>query len=48
MSLYLKKRGPDQCRSHHQKMSIKYGNIDEIVKKITEEKILTQKGALIN
>ena len=39
MSHHLKKRGPDQCRSHHQKMSIKYGNIDAIIEKITEEKI---------
>jgi len=40
MSQFLKKRGPDQCRSHHQKMSIKFGNIDEIVKRITGDKIL--------
>lgn len=40
MSKVLKKRGPDQCRSHHQKMSIKYGDIEEIVKRVTEDKIL--------
>ena len=39
MSHHLKKRGPDQCRSHHQKMSIKYGSIEAIIEKITEEKI---------
>ncbi len=39
MSHYIQKRGPDQCRSHHQKMSIKYGTLDSIIFKVTEEKI---------
>ena len=39
MSEHLQKRDPEQCRSHHQKMSIKYGNIEQIIEKIASLKI---------
>ena len=31
MSKLIRTRNPQQCRSHHQKMLIKYGSIDKIV-----------------
>lgn len=31
MSNYIKTRNPEQCRSHHQKMMIKYGTLENIL-----------------
>ncbi len=36
ISKLLRKRTPDQCRSHHQKLFNKHkGNIDEVIKEIS-------------
>ena len=36
MSLLVKTRSPDQCRSHHQKVLKYHGKIDEIIKFYTQ------------
>lgn len=44
MAQYIKTRGGDQCRTHHQKMLEKYQNIDNIIEMIqTKRKRARQK-----
>jgi len=43
MSKVIKGRNPSQCRSHHQKMLVKYGSIDAIIQNL--KGLLTQKSA---
>ena len=39
ISGYVRTKTPNQCRSHHQKMMYRYGNLQEIIRnmKINEE-----------
>ena len=49
LSKAINTRTPDQCRSHHQKMQLKYGSIDNIVESLRrrlEEEAETEKKGL--
>lgn len=43
---YIKSRSPAQCRSHHQKMAIHHGDIQNIVRHV--ERFMTQETAGIS
>lgn len=38
MSQYVKSKNPEQCRSHHQKMVLKYGSIQGIIDSHTSKR----------
>ena len=37
ISRYLKSKTSDQCRSHHQKMMVRYGSLDNLIRKGTKD-----------
>lgn len=37
MSLFVRTRSPDQCRTHHQKIFNRYGSIDKILTGFLED-----------
>ena len=38
MAMYVKTRNAEQCRTHHQKMVMGYGSIDQIIERIKSHK----------
>lgn len=44
MSKKVKTRSPQQCHSHHQKMTNKHGSIEKVIKFLQSEKAKKEKG----
>lgn len=38
MSLFMVSKTPKQCRTHHQKMMIKFGSVEMIIEELSSEK----------
>jgi hypothetical protein len=44
MSKKVKTRSPQQCHSHHQKMTNKHGSIEKVIEFLQSEKAKKEKG----